>query len=153
VNLVFTFLAIRTIDRWGRRRLMLTGAAGLAILYTILGFSYFLGAGGVAILVIIVASIALYAMTLAPVTWVVISEIFPNKIRGMAMAVATTMLWIASALLVVTFPYLNAGLNAHGTFWVYAGICIGGFFYIYRKLPETKGKSLEEIEMMEGPDE
>jgi sugar porter (SP) family MFS transporter len=152
VNLIFTYLAIRTVDRWGRRRLMLIGSAGLAILYTILGFSYLAGAQGLSILIIVVVSIALYAMTLAPVTWVVLSEIFPNKIRGMAMAAATTMLWVASAILVVSFPYLNAGLNAYGTFWVYAGICLAGFLYIYSKLPETKGKSLEEIEMMDGPD-
>ena len=148
VNLLFTYLAIRTVDRWGRRGLMLTGAAGLAILYLILGISYYAGVQGLPILIIVVASIALFAMTLGPVTWVLLAEIFPNKIRGMAMAAATTMLWVARALLVVTFPYLNRGLNAHGTFWVYAGICLAGFFYIYRKLPETKGKSLEEIETM-----
>ena len=148
VNLLFTYLAIRTVDRWGRRGLMLAGAAGLAILYLVLGISYYAGVQGLPILIIVVASIALFAMTLGPVTWVLLAEIFPNKIRGMAMAAATTMLWVASALLVVTFPYLNRGLNAHGTFWVYAGICLAGFFYIYRKLPETKGKSLEEIETM-----
>jgi SP family sugar porter-like MFS transporter len=150
VNLVFTYVAIRTVDRWGRRKLMMTGSAGLAILYLVLGLGYYLGVEGIPILVVVVASIALYAMTLAPVTWVVLSEIFPNRIRSTAMAAATTMLWVASALLVVTFPYLNQGLQASGTFWVYAGICLAGFLFIYKKLPETKGKSLEEIEMTRG---
>lgn len=146
VNLVFTLLAIRTIDRWGRRRLMLIGSAGLAVLYLLLGAAYLRGFQGIPILIIVVLAIALYAMTLAPVTWVVLSEIFPNRIRGVAMAAATTMLWVASSLLVVTFPFLNRGLQAHGTFWVYAGICVAGFFFIRRFLPETKGKSLEQLE-------
>jgi hypothetical protein len=93
-----------------------------------------------------VASIAIYAMTLAPVTWVVLSEIFPNKIRGSAMAVATTALWIACFILTYTFPWLNKILNASGTFWLYSLICLGGFIFIKRKLIETKGKTLEEVE-------
>ena len=146
VNLVFCLLAIRTVDRWGRRRLMLFGSAGLALLYVVLGFSYFMNMQGLTILVIVLLCIAVYSMTLAPVTWVVLSEIFPNRVRGVAMALATTMLWVASSILVLTFPYLNKGLQAHGTFWLYAGICLGGFFFIRKYLPETKGKSLEQIE-------
>lgn len=146
VNLAFTLVAIRTVDRWGRRRLMLTGSLGLALLYGVLGFSYLLNLQGIFILVIVLLCIAVYGMTLAPVTWVVLSEIFPNRVRGVAMAVATTMLWVASSILVLTFPYLNRGLNAHGTFWLYAGICLGGFLFIRSSLPETKGRTLEEIE-------
>ncbi len=146
VNLLFCILAIRTVDRWGRRRLMLIGSMGLFILYVILGISYFLDIQGVPILVIIVSCIAVYSMTLAPITWVILSEIFPNRIRGVAMAIATTALWIASSILVITFPYFNRGLNTHGTFWLYAGICLAGFLFIYKRLPETKGKTLEEIE-------
>ena len=85
-------------------------------------------------------------MTLAPVTWVVISEIFPNRIRGMAMAVSTFALWAACFVLTYTFPLLNAGLGAYGTFWLYAAICVLGFAFIRARLPETKGKSLEQIE-------
>jgi MFS family permease len=80
------------------------------------------------------------------VTWVVISEIFPNRIRGAAMSVAVTSLWIACFILTYTFPILNAGLGSAGTFWLYAAICVAGFLFILRKLPETKGKSLEDIE-------
>jgi len=146
VNLVFTLVAIRTVDRWGRRRLMLMGSLGLALLYGVLGFSYLMELEGKIILFIVLLCIAVYGMTLAPVTWVVLSEIFPNRVRGVAMAVATTMLWVASSILVLTFPYLNRGLQAHGTFWLYAGICLGGFLFIRAYLPETKGRTLEQIE-------
>ena len=146
VNLVFTFIAIRTVDRWGRRRLMLIGSLGLFLLYLVLGITYFLNIQGIPILVIVLLCIAVYAMTLAPVTWVVLSEIFPNRVRGLAMAMATTMLWVASSILVITFPYFNRGLHTHGTFWLYSGICLAGFLFIMKFLPETKGKTLEEIE-------
>ncbi len=146
VNLIFTLLAMRVVDSWGRRKLMLLGSAGLAVIYLFLGGSYYLGFQGFAILLLVVMAIATYALTLAPVTWVVLSEIFPNRIRGAAMAVATTSLWLASFGLTYTFPVLNKLLNASGTFWLYALISISGFLFILKKLPETKGKSLEEIE-------
>ncbi|MGB9746824.1 MAG: sugar porter family MFS transporter [Bacteroidales bacterium] len=148
INLIFTFVAIRTVDSAGRKSLMLIGSAGLAITYLILGAGYYFGFKGMPILVMVVIAIAIYAMSLAPVTWVVLSEIFPNSIRGSAMAVATSALWIASAALVITFPYLHRLLKASGTFWVYSAICIAGFLLIFFRLPETKGKSLEKIESL-----
>lgn len=148
INLIFTFVAIRTVDSAGRKKLMLIGSAGLAVTYIMLGAGYFFGLKGLPILITVVVAIAIYAMSLAPVTWVVLSEIFPNKIRGSAMAVATTALWIASAVLVITFPYLHRLLKASGTFWIYSAICIAGFLLIFFRLPETKGKSLEEIERL-----
>ncbi len=146
VNLIFTLVAMRVVDSLGRRNLMLFGSAGLAVIYFVLGGSYILKLDGIVVLVLILLGIATYAMTLAPITWVVLSEIFPNRIRGAAMAVATTALWIASFLLTYTFPVLNKLLNAGGTFWLYALISVFGFLFILKKLPETKGKSLEEIE-------
>jgi len=146
VNLVFTLLAMRMVDSWGRRKLMLLGSIGLAVIYFLLGSSYFFEVKGFAILVLVMLAIATYAMTLAPVIWVVLSEIFPNKIRGAAMAVATTALWSACFVLTYTFPILNKLLDASGTFWLYGFICLSGFLFILKKLPETKGKSLEEIE-------
>jgi sugar porter (SP) family MFS transporter len=146
VNLVFTLLAMRIIDKWGRRKMMLLGASMLALIYVILGGSYYIGLQGFSILMLVVAAIAVYALTLAPVTWVILSEIFPNRVRGAAMAIATTALWIASFVLTYTFPFLNKLLNASGTFWLYAVICAAGFLFIFIKLPETKGKGLEEIE-------
>lgn len=148
VNLVFTLLAMRLVDNWGRRKLMLLGASGLAVIYIFLGASYFFEWKGLVVLVLVMTAIAAYAMTLAPITWVVLSEIFPNRIRGAAMAVATTALWIACFILTYTFPILNNLLDASGTFWLYAFICLAGFLFILKKLPETKGKTLEEIEKM-----
>jgi sugar porter (SP) family MFS transporter len=146
VNLIFTLLAMRMVDSWGRRKLMLLGSIGLALIYFMLGTSYFFELKGLAILVLVMLAIATYAMTLAPITWVVLSEIFPNKIRGAAMALATTALWSACFVLTYTFPILNKLLDASGTFWLYGFICLSGFLFILKKLPETKGKSLEEIE-------
>ena len=85
-------------------------------------------------------------MSLAPITWVVLSEIFPNRVRGVAMSIATLSLWIASFVLTFSFPILNDALGSYGTFWLYSAICMIGFLFIKSKLPETKGKSLEEIE-------
>lgn len=146
VNLVFTLVAMRTVDNWGRKKLMLFGSGALAMIYFLLGLSYFLGWTGLPILILVVSAIAVYAMSLAPITWVVLSEIFPNRVRGLAMSTATFSLWIASFVLTFTFPILNSELGAYGTFWVYGGISVLGFLFIRKKLPETKGKSLEEIE-------
>jgi sugar porter (SP) family MFS transporter len=146
VNLVFTFVALGTVDRIGRRPLMIFGASALAVIYTAMGACYASGVSGWPVLVLVLAAIAAYAMSLAPVTWVVISEIFPNRIRGAAVAVAVSALWIACFALTYTFPVLNKKLGPAGTFWLYGGICVAGAIYILRGLPETKGKSLEQIE-------
>jgi SP family sugar porter-like MFS transporter len=146
VNLLFTFAAIFTVDRLGRKALMLLGSAGLAGIYAVLGTGYYFQVRGVFMLVLVLAAIAFYAMSLAPITWVIISEIFPNRIRGAAMAAAVLSLWIACTVLTSAFPYLNRSLGPHGTFWLYGAICLGGFFVILYFLPETKGKSLEQIE-------
>lgn len=146
VNLVFTIVAMRFVDKLGRKKLMLIGAGGLTLIYIILGGFYFINFKGWPMLILVVTAIAVYAMSLAPVTWVVLSEIFPNKIRGVAMSISTLALWVSSSLLVLTFPFLNNMLHTSGTFWVYSGICLFGFVFIFRKLPETKNKTLEEIE-------
>ena len=146
VNLAFTFVALGMVDRGGRRPLMLFGSAALAAIYVLMGFCYHSHVQGLPVLLLVLAAIAAYAMSLAPVTWVVISEIFPNRIRGAAMSVAISALWIACFLLTYTFPILNAKLGPAGTFWLYAAICVLGFLYIFAKLPETKGKTLEQIE-------
>jgi SP family sugar porter-like MFS transporter len=146
VNLVFTFIGMFTVDRFGRKALMLLGSGGLAGIFAVIGSMYFFHLQGMPLLIMVVVAIACYAMSLGPVTWVVLSEIFPNRMRGAAMSVATFSLWAACFVLTYTFPLLNQLLKAYGTFWLYGFICLAGFFYICRKLPETKGKSLEEIE-------
>lgn len=145
-NVIFTFVAIYTVDKWGRRTLMFVGSAGLAFIYTILGTCYFLGVNGWPMLLLVVMAIACYAMSLAPVVWVILSEIFPVRIRGIAMALSTFFLWVACFLLTYTFPILNEAVGASGTFWLYGVVCLAGFLFIRAKLPETKGKTLEEIE-------
>ena len=146
VNLAFTFVALGVVDKLGRRPLMLLGAAGLGLVYLAMGFGYFTGVQGLPMLLLALAVIACFAMTLGPVTWVVISEIFPNRIRGAAMSVAVAALWGACFVLIYTFPILNKALGAHGTFWLYAAICAAGFLFILFRLPETKGKTLEQLE-------
>lgn len=146
VNLVFTFVGMAVIDRWGRRKLMLMGFGGLSILYLIFGMFYHFEFRGFVMLVSVLAGIAIYAMTLAPTTWVVLSEIFPNKVRGIAMSIATLALWSACFMVTYLFPVLNKWAGASGTFWTFGAICIVGFFFIKNYLPETKGKTLEEIE-------
>lgn len=145
-NVVFTFIAIYTVDKWGRRALMLVGSAGLALIYFILGTGYFFEVSGLPMLLLVVAAIACYAMSLAPVVWVVLSEIFPLRVRGMAIALSTFALWTACFVLTYTFPILNEMVGAAGTFWIYGAICAAGCLFIRAELPETKGKTLEELE-------
>ena len=145
-NVVFTVIAMFVVDRWGRKKLALIGAFGLAAIYALMGMFYYMHFTGVLLLVIVVLAIACYAMTLATVMWVIISEIFPNRIRGIAMSVCTFALWAACFVLTYTFPILNSGLGAAWTFWLYGIICLVGGLFIVRTLPETKGKSLEELE-------
>lgn len=145
-NVIFTVLAMFVVDRWGRKALTLIGSFGLAIIYTFMGAAYYFHITGVVLLVIVVMAIACYAMTLATAMWVIISEIFPNRIRGVAMSVCTFALWAACFILTYSFPVLNNILGAAGTFWLYGVICLAGGVFVVFYLPETKGKSLEEIE-------
>ena len=145
-NVVFTFVALYTIERWGRRTLMLIGAGGLGLIYLTLGTCYFLEVKGFAMVCLVVTAISVYAMTLGPVTWTLLAEIFPNRIRGVAMATCTFALWVGCCTLTFSFPSMNAALGSSGTFWIYSGICLCAFLFLFRRCPETKGKSLEELE-------
>lgn len=146
VNVAFTFVGMYTVDKLGRRLLMMAGAIGLSVIYLVLGAGYYFRFEGIMMLILVVLAIAIYAMTLAPVTWIVISEIFPTKIRAKGMAISTFALWSACFILTYSFPLLNSSLGAYGTFWLYGFICLAGFLFMKMNLPETKGKSLEEIE-------
>ena len=145
-NVIFTILALQVVDRWGRRKLMLLGSGGLALIYFVLGMCFRGGVTGIVMVLLTVAAIACYAMTLAPVTWVLLSEIFPNRVRGIAMAVCTFALWVGSCTLTFAFPSMNAALGCSGSFLIYAAICLCGFLYFLKACPETKGKSLEQLE-------
>lgn len=142
-NVVFTIIALYTVDRIGRKPLMLLGAGGLCLIYAVLGTCYYLHVTGFFMIVLVVLAIGCYAMTLGPCTWVLISEIFPDRVRGVGVATCTFALWVGSSTLTYTFPFLNRGLGSYGTFWIYAAVCALGFVVFATQLKETKGKSLE----------
>jgi len=147
MNVGFTILAMRIIDKTGRKLLMLIGAAGMAVCYILIGYIFRTGqTEGWMLMSLILITPAFFAFGLGPTVWVVLSEIFPNKIRGAAMSVATFSLWMACYLLTLTFPIFVESFNTANTFWAYGIICIIGFVIIYMYLPETKGISLEKLE-------
>lgn len=145
-NLVFTIIAIFTVDKLGRRTLMRFGALSLTLIYIVMGCCYFFEIQGFLLLLLVVLAIACYAVSLGAVVWVILAEIFPTRVRGTAVAVSTFALWGACFILTYTFPILNNWLGAYGTFWLYGVICLAGYLFITFRLPETKQKSLEEIE-------
>jgi sugar porter (SP) family MFS transporter len=150
VNIVFTLIAMWQVDNLGRRPLMLAGSLGLSIIYIVLAFLLQGQAAPGIISVLVLLAIAMYATSLAPVTWVLISEIFPNKIRGLATSVAVVSLWASYFILVFTFPVLASKLGTYGPFYLYSAICLLGFLFIKSRVRETKGKTLEELELVMG---
>ena len=151
INMIFTVIAISTVDRFGRKPLMIAGGLIMGLSMLSLGLTFFLEHTGLISLLFMLLYIAGFAMSWGPVTWVILSEIFPNSIRG-AMSLPAATLWIANLIVSWTFPMMNdnAWLTErfnHGfSYWIYAAMCIAGAWFIYRFIPETKGKSLEEIE-------
>ena len=146
VNLIFTVLAMWQVDKLGRKPLMLVGSLGLAISYLVIAFLLQSKVSAGLLSVFVLLAISIYSSSLAPVTWVLISEIFPNKIRGAASSVAILTLWAAYFVLVFTFPILAEKLGTYGPFWLYSVICFVGFVFVKMKVKETKGKTLEELE-------
>ena len=143
VNLFFTLVAMYLVDKLGRKPLMLIGAAGLAVLYILVVQMLKGGSGNVSWFLL--SAIGIYAMTLAPVTWVLISEIFPNRVRGAATSIAVVSLWLAYFILIFTFPILF-GKFKDATFYIYAVVCVAGFLFVWTKVRESKGKTLEQME-------
>jgi sugar porter (SP) family MFS transporter len=143
VNLTFTILAMLLVDKLGRKPLMLLGAGGLSVLFIIIAKMLSGSSGHVSWFLL--TAIGTYAMSLAPVTWVLISEIFPNQVRGVATSIAVICLWLAYFILVFTFPILFDHFK-NNTFYVYAVICALGFVFVWQKVTETKGKTLEEMD-------
>ena len=152
VNLLFTILAIWTVDRLGRKPLMILGAAGMGISLFAMGFAGYFQTTGSWLLLFVLGYIACFALSVGPVTWVILSEIFPTKIRGRAMGIATICLWLANSIVSQTFPmmeentWLITTFNHAFPFWIYGSLCVALVLFVWKRVPETKGKSLEEIE-------
>ena len=152
VNIGFTVVAIWTVDKLGRKPLLLLGSAGMGISLIALGLAFYFQQKGVWLLIFMLGYIASFALSMGPVVWVVLSEIFPTKIRGRAMSIATIALWIACYIVSQTFPMLDKNdvlvekFNHGFSFWIYALFCLITILFVWRFVPETKGKTLEEIE-------
>jgi len=149
---LFTFVAIATVDRWGRRPLLLLASAGMAVCLFGFGAVAYLQRTGPWALLFIIGYIASFSVAMGPVVWVVLSEMFPNRVRGRAMSVATFFLWTSNYAVSQTFPVLNdhpwlvERFHRAFPFWVYGALCIAAFLFIRRWIPETRGRTLEEIE-------
>ena len=154
INLTFTVLAIFTVDRYGRKPLMIIGAVGMAVSMIALGFTFYIQNIGIAALLFMLTYVASFAVSWGPVTWVLLSEIFPNRIRGRAMAVAVAAQWISNYLVSWTFPMMDKSSSLNNVFhhgfayWIYGGMGILAAWFMWKYVPETKGKSLEEMEKL-----
>jgi MFS transporter, SP family, arabinose:H+ symporter len=148
INFIFTFIAIGFIDKIGRKKLLQYGSFLLFIDALALAAAFYWALPGILVLIFVLAFIAIYAATLGPVTWVALSEIFPNRIRASALALATLALWIANFFTTFLFPIMNENFGLPFTFLFHGGICLLYFFFVRKNVPETKGKSLEEIELL-----
>lgn len=147
VNVLFTLLAIWQVDKLGRKPLLLFGIAGVVISLVAVGLFFFYHiAQGMILILFILFFIACFAFSLGPGTWIIMSEIFPTHVRGRAMSIGTFALWSANAVVGQLFPWMLENIGPAGTFWTFAGICLPAFFFVWKVLPETKGKTLEEIE-------
>lgn len=145
INLVFTVLAMALVDRVGRRPLMIYGCLGIAISHSLCALGYYFHWSPAVVLSLTLLAIACYSLTLAPVTWVLVTEIFPNCLRSHGVSMSVSALWIASFLLTYTFPELNRLVGMSGVFYTYSAICLLGCVLIVFYVPETKGRTLEEI--------
>ncbi|MGC8640253.1 MAG: sugar porter family MFS transporter [Isosphaeraceae bacterium] len=148
VNLLFTGVAIALVDRAGRRPLLLVGTAVQAIALAVVGWLFHTGTNGIVLLVAIVSFTAAFAMAMGPIGWLLCSEIFPNKVRGRAMSLASLTVWVSCYIVAQTFPMLNDSprVGPALTFWTYAAVSLLAFLMVFFLVPETKGRSLEEIE-------
>ena len=147
INVLFTLVAIKYVDKWGRRTLLLAGGAGMAICLFVVGAAFHFGmAKGYLVLIAILAYIACFAISLGPLTFVVIAEIFSNRNRGMAMSVCIFFLWAAVYAVSQSFPMLLHSIGSAFTFWIYMVMSVFAFFFVFKMVPETKGRTLEEIE-------
>jgi sugar porter (SP) family MFS transporter len=147
VMVLSVIVTMITVDKLGRKTLLLFGTSSMAIVYALIGYCFYSGYNGLIIVLLVLANVMFYSITLAPLLWVVLSEIFPNRIRGAAMSIAALAHWVGNFSLTFTFPAIKENLGWANNFWLYGLICAVGFVVIWFILPETKGKTLEEIEL------
>lgn len=149
INFLFTILAIWLIDKVGRKVLLLVGSAAMTVSLAVIGAAFQTGhTSGPLVLIFILVYVASFAVSLGPVVWVIMSEIFPNRIRGKATAIASMVLWAADYIVSQTFPPMLASAGPAITFWIFGVMSLVTFVFTWRIVPETKGKSLEEIESL-----
>ena len=146
MNLLFTFVAVWLVDKAGRKALLIGGSVVQVIALTGVGLMFANGNGGLLLLACIIAFTAAFASAMGPVPWIIISEIFPTKIRGQTMSIATLVLWASCYVVSQTFPMLVEVIGNAKTFWIYAGCSLAGLVFVALAVPETKGRTLEEIE-------
>jgi sugar porter (SP) family MFS transporter len=146
VMVLSVFITLFTVDKFGRKKLLLIGTSAMAFLYLLIGYSFYVDQGGLVVVFLVLANVMFYSFTLAPLLWVVLSEIFPTRIRGAAMSIAALAHWVGNFTLTYSFPTIKESLGWANNFWLYGIICAFGFVVLYLVLPETKGKSLEQIE-------
>jgi sugar porter (SP) family MFS transporter len=150
VNVIMTLVSMWLVDRVGRRPLLLTGIAGMIVSLGAIGFVFHLSGPGPMLAYLAVISLMFYvasfAISLGPIFWLIIAEIYPLKIRGMAAGIAAGVSWIANFAVSLTFLSLFNLLGPSLTFWMYGVLAIGSWLFSYYLIPETKGRSLEEIE-------
>ena len=146
-NVIFTLIAMAMIDRFGRKLLLMVGSAGMMLMLLGLSVLYFMKqTSGIMVLVFILGYIACFSASLGPAVWVVIAELFPNRLRSKGMSVAIVALWISCTVVTIMFPVMLEKLSGGITFFIFAVICLANLLYVWRYVPETKGKTLEELE-------
>ncbi|MGY6743986.1 MAG: sugar porter family MFS transporter [Cecembia sp.] len=146
VMVLSVFITIFTVDKFGRKKLLLIGTSTMAFLYLLIGLTFYQDIGGAVVVFLVLTNVMFYSFTLAPLLWVVLSEIFPTRVRGAAMSIAALAHWVGNFTLTFSFPTIKENLGWANNFWLYGLICLLGFFVLKWVLPETKGKTLEEIE-------
>jgi SP family arabinose:H+ symporter-like MFS transporter len=147
VNVLFTLIAFWKIDNFGRRGLLLIGCFGMAVSHVIIGFLFYTGhTGGLLLLIFLPAFIAFFAFSYGPVVWTIIAEIYPTNVRGRAMSIATLSLWGGNYVIGQTVPWLLEHIKPYGTFWLFALMLLPAIWIVLKLTPETKGRTLEEIE-------